>query len=311
MLCLENEESSLVIQTSEVNPNEVSSSSGYSTSSTGDHQQLESSTSAGEVFEVSGVSENPENKTRPNASYVAMISQAILTSPEEELTLSDIYQWIENNYTFFKNKTDGKWKNSVRHALSLHDCFIKHWRPNHAKGHFWAINPIYKANFLKGDYRKLKKMRCISPAVSLHELYMTGAYYDFLPREQEQNPASQQSTSTPFNCLQGSTIGYPSFYQIGLPLSTSQNGDAIQVSSTPIASSPLALWQSTSTQVTSSYTPHQTLADSFGGCHVTPAQVVPCPPVQPMPETSINMRNYLYERLEGIHDNANFFQIKE
>nr|XP_047933813.1 forkhead box protein F1-like [Anser cygnoides] len=41
---------------------------------------------------------------KPAQSYIALISTAILSSPEKKLLLSDIYQWIMDKYPYFKNK---------------------------------------------------------------------------------------------------------------------------------------------------------------------------------------------------------------
>lgn len=41
---------------------------------------------------------------KPNLSYIALISTAILSSPEKKLLLCDIYQWIMDKYPYFKNK---------------------------------------------------------------------------------------------------------------------------------------------------------------------------------------------------------------
>lgn len=41
---------------------------------------------------------------KPAQSYIALISTAILSSPEKKLLLCDIYQWIMDNYPYFKNK---------------------------------------------------------------------------------------------------------------------------------------------------------------------------------------------------------------
>lgn len=60
----------------------------------------------------SGVTPSPEPPGRsprdgadkPAQSYIALISTAILSSPEKKLLLCDIYQWIMDNYPYFKNK---------------------------------------------------------------------------------------------------------------------------------------------------------------------------------------------------------------
>jgi len=50
----------------------------------------------------------PEPGDKPSQSYIALISTAILSSPEKKLLLSDIYQWIMDNYPYFKNKVRGR-----------------------------------------------------------------------------------------------------------------------------------------------------------------------------------------------------------
>ncbi|XP_056271598.1 forkhead box Q2 [Pseudoliparis swirei] len=84
----------------------------------GDVEQQEE----GEEEEMTTTTEKPADK--PNQSYVALISKAILGSEQKKLLLCDIYQWIMDHYPYFKRK-DKNWRNSVRHNLSLNGCFIK------------------------------------------------------------------------------------------------------------------------------------------------------------------------------------------
>lgn len=86
-------------------------------------------------------------------SYVALISRAILASPNEKLTLSEIYQFIEKHFPDFVNCRVG-WKNTVRHNLSLHDCFIKGELSQHGKSCYWRIHPRYVSRFVLGDFRR-------------------------------------------------------------------------------------------------------------------------------------------------------------
>ncbi|XP_021921689.1 forkhead box C1-A-like [Zootermopsis nevadensis] len=51
-----------------------------------------------------------------------MIKQAILK--KGELTVSGIYQWISENFPFYK-PNDNTWKNSVRHTLTTNPRFMK------------------------------------------------------------------------------------------------------------------------------------------------------------------------------------------
>ncbi|XP_049664337.1 forkhead box protein D1-like [Accipiter gentilis] len=100
----------------------------------------------------------PEPGDKPSQSYIALISTAILSSPEKKLLLSDIYQWIMDNYPYFKNK-EKSWRNSVRHNLSLNECFVKAGRSDNGKGHFWAIHPANLEDFAKGDYHRRRARR--------------------------------------------------------------------------------------------------------------------------------------------------------
>lgn len=70
---------------------------------------------------------------KPQHSYIGLIAMAILSTPESKLVLSDIYQHILDNYPYFRTRGPG-WRNSIRHNLSLNDCFIKSGRSANGKG---------------------------------------------------------------------------------------------------------------------------------------------------------------------------------
>uniref|UniRef100_A0A3B4AMZ3 Fork-head domain-containing protein n=1 Tax=Periophthalmus magnuspinnatus TaxID=409849 RepID=A0A3B4AMZ3_9GOBI len=121
---------------------------------------------------TSSYSQN-KSEEKPNQSYIALISNAILASEQKKLLLCDIYQWIMDHYPYFKSK-DKNWRNSVRHNLSLNDCFIKAGRSDNGKGHFWAIHPSNYHDFSKGNYqcrRARRRVRRLEGQVPLSAPY--------------------------------------------------------------------------------------------------------------------------------------------
>ncbi|XP_042294722.1 forkhead box protein F1 [Sceloporus undulatus] len=92
---------------------------------------------------------------KPPYSYIALIVMAIQSSPSKRLTLSEIYQFLQSRFPFFRGAYQG-WKNSVRHNLSLNECFIKLpkglGRPG--KGHYWTIDPASEFMFEEGSFRR-------------------------------------------------------------------------------------------------------------------------------------------------------------
>ncbi|KAH8275961.1 hypothetical protein KR026_008200 [Drosophila bipectinata] len=103
---------------------------------------------------------------KPQHSYIGLIAMAILGSAEMKLVLSDIYQFILDNYPYFRSRGPG-WRNSIRHNLSLNDCFIKSGRSANGKGHYWAIHPANMEDFRKGDFRRRKAQRKVRKHMGL------------------------------------------------------------------------------------------------------------------------------------------------
>ena len=95
---------------------------------------------------------------KPNLSYIALISMAIQSSSNQRLLLSEIYHWINENFPYFRSQ-DRSWRNSIRHNLSLNECFIKSGRADNGKGNYWAIHPANVDDFSRGDYRRRRARR--------------------------------------------------------------------------------------------------------------------------------------------------------
>uniref|UniRef100_A0A673J5Y0 Forkhead box protein P1-B-like n=1 Tax=Sinocyclocheilus rhinocerous TaxID=307959 RepID=A0A673J5Y0_9TELE len=77
-------------------------------------------------------------EVRPPFTYAALIRQAILESPEKQLTLNEIYNWFTRTFAYFRRNA-ATWKNAVRHNLSLHKCFV---RVENVKGAVWTVDEL-------------------------------------------------------------------------------------------------------------------------------------------------------------------------
>ncbi|KAK6304753.1 hypothetical protein J4Q44_G00253390 [Coregonus suidteri] len=111
---------------------------------------ISSSTPVNNVNALNGLASQPrKSSARRNAwgnySYADLITQAIESSPDQRLTLSQIYEWMVRSVTYFNDKGDSNssagWKNSIRHNLSLHSRFMRVQNEGTGKSSWWMVNP--------------------------------------------------------------------------------------------------------------------------------------------------------------------------
>lgn len=78
---------------------------------------------------------------KKNISYAALISQALISSPNNRLTLKEIYHFISTNYPEYTLHKQG-WQNSIRHNLSLNKAFYKQpkVKGTPGKGSYWSVD---------------------------------------------------------------------------------------------------------------------------------------------------------------------------
>ncbi|CAF1084611.1 unnamed protein product [Adineta ricciae] len=104
--------------------------------------------------DLNNQSNENDGPKKPSQSYLEIIAEAILKSPNRMMQLYEIYDYFQRKYRYFAEDVNKSWRNSVRHNLSLNECFVKAGRGNNGKGHFWRIHELAEVEFEQGRFRR-------------------------------------------------------------------------------------------------------------------------------------------------------------
>jgi len=127
-------------------------------------------------FDRKNNSTDLSQKIKPSpCSFGCLIFRAIEESQNRALPLESIYRWIEGRFPDFV-RSGSQWKNTVRHSLSLDDCFVRlrvgsmvlgRSKQSFINSSWWTVHPDFRDAYSRTVFAEGATHRCLPRSVSV------------------------------------------------------------------------------------------------------------------------------------------------
>ncbi|XP_028900049.1 uncharacterized protein LOC105218319 [Zeugodacus cucurbitae] len=136
-------------------------------------------------YQKSAINYQTDTTEKPPFNYSHIIGMAMLENGR--VTLQQICAWIEKKFAFFRVRK--KWNNSIRHNLSLHQCFRKIDRKKFEKGKggYWELGV---------DTRKCDRKRIRNRKNAQHRSKHAQQHQQQPPQTQQNQQFSTKKSNT-------------------------------------------------------------------------------------------------------------------
>ena len=158
------------------------------------------------MIKLTDFSTNPyvpklNSSIKPPYSYVALITMAIESSEEKKMTLNGIYEYIVDNFQYYQLRENQGWKNSIRHNLSLHECFVKLSSKGgkSGKSHYWTLDTKNEVIFEEGNYKRRRRRPIRRPSEDKDTDFQSQFSLQIDEREEEAYYLADSTTVYPPN----------------------------------------------------------------------------------------------------------------
>lgn len=112
----------------------------------------------GKSTAASSIKWSSNSTEKPPHCYATLIYMAMRSLQKEKVTLGEIYSFVKSNFLYYRMNDNG-WKNSIRHNLTQHNCFVKVQRTDEhpGKGGYWQLSPNYQVMFQNGVFKRKRR----------------------------------------------------------------------------------------------------------------------------------------------------------